>query len=74
MRSRTKVSLIGVPSKRKSSMSLGQRQLGDGDLILDRTRLLLADLGAQQIADHALRFVLALHCCGKISSNAALIP
>jgi hypothetical protein len=30
---------------------LGQRQLGDGELIFDRARLLLGDLGAEQIAD-----------------------
>lgn len=40
---------------------LGQRQLGDGHLVFDRTRLLLADLGVQQIADDLLRFVLTLH-------------
>ena len=39
---------------------LGERQLGDGDLILDRPRLLLRDLGAQEVADEALRLVLAL--------------
>ena len=39
---------------------LGQRQLGDGDLVLDRARLLLGDLGVEQIADDALRLVLAL--------------
>ena len=39
---------------------LGERQLGDGDLVLDRARLLLRDLGAQQVADEALRLVLAL--------------
>jgi hypothetical protein len=38
---------------------LGERQLGDGELVLDRARLLLADLGAEQIADDALGFVLA---------------
>ena len=39
---------------------LGQRQLGDRHLILDRSRLLLTDLGGQQIADDLLRLVLAL--------------
>ena len=39
---------------------LGERQLGDGELVLDRARLLLADLGLEQIADDALRFMLAL--------------
>jgi len=33
---------------------LGERQLGDGELVFDRPRLLLADLGAEQIADDAL--------------------
>jgi hypothetical protein len=40
---------------------LGQRQLGDGDLIPDRPSLLLGDLRGEQIADDALRLVLALH-------------
>ena len=39
---------------------LGKRQLGDGELVLDRARLLLADLGLEQIADDALRLMLAL--------------
>jgi len=30
---------------------LGERQLGDGELVLDRPRLLLRDLGAQEVAD-----------------------
>ena len=38
---------------------LGERQLGDGELVLDRARLLLVDLGVEQIADDALGFVLA---------------
>ena len=38
---------------------LGERQLGGGDLILDRPCLLLRDLGAQEVADEALRLVLA---------------
>jgi hypothetical protein len=37
----------------------GEWQLGDGELVLDRARLLLTDLGIEQIADDALRFVLA---------------
>ena len=40
---------------------LGQRQLGDGDLVLDRAGLLLGELGRQQIADDPLRLVLPLH-------------
>ena len=38
---------------------LGERQLGDGELVLDRPRLLLTDLGVEQVTDDALRFVLA---------------
>src|SRR5271166_4839429 len=39
---------------------LGKRQLGDGELVLDRSGLLFRDLGAEQIADEALRLVAAL--------------
>ena len=39
---------------------LGKRQLCDGELVLDRAGLLLVDLGVEQVADNALRFVLAL--------------
>src|SRR5215212_6668582 len=42
----------------KSSRSF-KRQLGDGELIFDRTGLILVDLGIKQVADNA-RFVLAL--------------
>src|SRR6185369_17671266 len=38
---------------------LGKRQFGDGELVLDRSSLLLVDLGVEQVADNALRFVLA---------------
>jgi hypothetical protein len=38
---------------------LGERQLGDGELVLDRARLLLADLGVEQITDDALGLMLA---------------
>src|SRR5271166_1925137 len=38
----------------------GERQPGGGDLILDRPRLLFRDLGVQEVADEALRLVLAL--------------
>src|SRR5690348_10937933 len=38
----------------------GERQLGDRELVFDRPRLLLRDLGLEQIADEALRLVLAL--------------
>src|SRR5467141_3994311 len=38
---------------------LGERQLGDGELVFDRARLLLVDLGSEQVADDALRLMLA---------------
>jgi hypothetical protein len=44
---------------------LGERQLGDGQLIPDRARLFLRDLGLEQIADQTLRFVLALDRGGE---------
>jgi hypothetical protein len=44
---------------------LGQRQLGDRELVLDRARLLLRDLGLQEIADEALRLILALERRGQ---------
>jgi hypothetical protein len=44
---------------------LGQRQLGDRHLGLDRARLLLGDLGRDEVADHPLRLVLALHRRGE---------
>ncbi len=53
---------------------LGQRQLGDGELVLDRARLLLRDLGLQQIADEALRFMLALERRGERLVVGALHP
>lgn len=39
---------------------LGQRQPGDGHLVLDRAGLLLADLRGEQVTDDLLRLVLAL--------------
>jgi hypothetical protein len=33
---------------------LGERQLGDGELVFDRAHLLLVDLGGEQVADDAL--------------------
>jgi hypothetical protein len=39
--------------------ALGERQLGDGELVLDRARLLLIDRGLEQIADDPLRLMLA---------------
>jgi len=43
---------------------LGQRQLGDGQLVLDRARLFLGDLGAEQVAEDARRLVPALDAGG----------
>ena len=40
---------------------LGQRQLGQRDLVFDRARLLLGNLGRDEITDHPLRLMLALH-------------
>ena len=37
---------------------------GDGELILDRARLLLADLGLEQVAHDALRLMLAFDGSG----------
>ena len=39
---------------------LGQRQLGDGELVFDRTGLLLGDLRREQVTDDPWRLVLAL--------------
>jgi hypothetical protein len=58
-RSSTSV-LIGVPSNWKSSRSLANGSLAMGELVLDRPRLLLVDLGAEQVADDALGLVLPL--------------
>ena len=44
---------------------LGQRQLGDGHLVFDRARLLLTDLGGQQVADDLLWLVLTLEGCSN---------
>jgi hypothetical protein len=44
---------------------LGQRQPGRGELILDRARLLLGDLGIEQVADDVLDGVLALEPGGQ---------
>src|SRR5260221_14689173 len=38
---------------------LGEREFGDGELVSDRARLLFGDLGGKEIADDALRLVLA---------------
>jgi len=43
---------------------LGEWKLGDGELVPDRARLLLADLGVEQITDDALRLVLAFDSSG----------
>ena len=43
---------------------LGERQLGDGELVFDGAGLLLGDLGREQIADDPRRLVLALDAGG----------
>ena len=55
-------------------VGLAGRELGDGDLIFDRSGLLLADLSCQQIADNALRFVPTLHRRGKDLVEGRLHP
>ena len=37
----------------------GEREPGDGELVFDRARLFLADLGREQVADDPLGLVLA---------------
>ncbi len=44
---------------------LGQRQLGNGHLILDRARLLFRDLGREEITNDPLRLMLALDGGGQ---------
>ena len=48
------------PSKLEVGDVLGERQLGDRELVLDRACLLLGDLGLEQVAHDPLRLVLAL--------------
>src|SRR6516162_5211176 len=55
----TRVSLIGVPPNWKSSRSLASGSLAMVSWYLIERVLLLADLGGEQIADDALRFMLA---------------
>jgi len=43
---------------------LGQRQLGDGDLVFDGARLFLCNLRLKQITDDAGRLILALDAGG----------
>src|SRR3954453_18325470 len=63
-KSRISASLTGVPEKSKVLDVLSQRQLGDGQLIFDRARLLLGNLGAEQIADNPRRLMPALDAGG----------
>ena len=64
--------MVVFRSKRKDRVKIlvwellnlaSDRQLGDGDLVFDRTRFLLIDLGSQQVADHLLGFVLSPDGC-----------
>jgi hypothetical protein len=44
---------------------LGERQFGYGQLVLDRARLLLGDLGLEQVAREALWFMLTFERRGE---------
>ena len=46
------------------NLGMTAAKLGQRDLVLDRARLLLGDLGLQQITDDVWWFVLALDACG----------
>jgi hypothetical protein len=52
---------------------LGEREFGDGELVPDRARLLLGELGGENIADHALRLMRRFTAVATISSKAAFI-
>ena len=60
-RSRTRVSLIGVPSKAKSSMSLASGSLAMVIWYLIERACFSAISAVEQVADDPLRLVLALH-------------
>jgi hypothetical protein len=47
---------------------LGQRQFGDGQLVFDRARLLLGDLGGEQITENTRRLVPVLMAVVMTSS------
>jgi hypothetical protein len=53
--------LTGVSAKAKSLDLLGERELRHRDLVFDRARLFLGELGREQVADDALGLVLSLH-------------
>jgi hypothetical protein len=60
---------LGFPADRRALELevvevLGERQLGDGELVFDRARLLLADLGVEYITDDALGLMLAFDSSG----------
>jgi hypothetical protein len=50
----------------------GERQLGDGELVLDRAYLLLVDLGVEQITDDALGLVLPFDGRGHVLVEGGL--
>lgn len=52
--------MIGVPVELEVVDVFGEWKLGNRELVLDRSRLLLTDLGREQIADNALWLMLAL--------------
>ena len=67
-RSRTSASLTVASVEVEVVDVLGEGQLGDGNLIFDRARLLFGDLGLEQIADDARRFMLPLDAVANASS------
>ena len=56
--------LTGDTAKSKSSMSLASGNLAMVGWYFDRARLLLGDLGGEQVADNARRLVPALDAVG----------
>lgn len=53
---------------------LGERKLGDGELVFDRARLFVVGLGFEQVADDALRLVLALDGGGHDLVEGSFMP
>jgi len=71
-RSRTSVSLISVPSNWKSSRSLASGSLAMVSWYL--IEHILVDLGGEQVADEALRLMLAFDGGGHDLIEAAFMP
>lgn len=72
--SRTRASWMGVRGEVEVGKFFGERQPGDGHLVLDGAGLLLGDLGLEQVADDALHRMLALEAVGEMSSKTARLP